>query len=411
MIIFIKLSWRNVWRNKRRSFVVISSIGIGIFTMLIIMAIINGMNYQMIDNTISTSLGHVSIHRKGFQDNIKASYGFIPETGLYERLSKTVGVSGWAPRVKVQGMVRSSEASQGVMITGIDPERERGVSDIYSYTSKENGSEYLKDAAAGDVLVSEKLAEKLDLVTGDRLVIMFQDASDVIKGEALTVTGIFRSPIDSFDKYVIFTGIKKLQKITGLNNQVSEISIRTDTRDDSTMVKSEVSSYISDPEIEARSWQEMAPSIMSAIRLYDAMMFIFFAIIFTTVIFSVANTMIMAVMERFHEIGVMKCIGTRPVNVFIMVVAEAVNLGLAGMTLGLCTGMVFNGVLGVTGLDLSIFSESMRIWGTGSVIYPLVMFKDIAASLIIVFLTAFIAALYPAYKAAKIKPLEALNYL
>jgi ABC-type lipoprotein release transport system permease subunit len=411
MILYIKLSWRNIWRNKKRSLVVISSIGIGIFTMLIVMGIMNGMNYQMIDNTISTSLGHVSIHKKGFADNIKASYSFLPEEGLYKKLSSTAGIAGWAPRVKLQGMIRSSEASQGVLITGIDPEKERAVSEIYDYTSKSGGSEFLDDPSAGDVLISEKLAEKLDLIIGDRLVIMLQDSHDEIVGEALTVRGVFQSPVDSFDKYVVFTGIKRLQAAAGMKNRISEISIRTDTRDESTDIKNKVSAYLNDKDIEALSWQEMSPSMMSAIRLFDAMMFIFFGIIFITVVFSVANTMIMAVMERFHEIGVMKCIGTRPLNIFIMIVSEAVNLGLAGMAAGVIFGTLFNLSLGVTGLDLSIFSESMRIWGTGSVIYPLIMFKYIAASAAIVFITAVSAAIYPAVKAARIKPLEALNYI
>lgn len=411
MLIYFKLSWRNVWRNKRRSLVVITSIAIGVFFMLISMALVNGMNYQMIDNTISTSLGHVAIQKKGFADNMKISYSFDAGNEIYSGLDGVPGIAGWAPRVKVQGIIRSSEASQGVMITGIDPEKERKVSDLSDYTLKTGESEFLDDPAAGDILISEKLAEKLDVITGDRIVIMFQDSRDEITGEALTVRGIFRSPIDSFDKYVVFTGIKKLQKAAGMKNRISEISIRTETRDESAGVKAAVTGLLKDPEVQAQTWQEMAPSMMSAIRLYDAMMFIFFGIIFITVIFSVANTMIMAVMERFHEIGVMKCIGTRPLNVFIMILFEAVNLGLTGMAAGLIAGTVFNGVLGVTGIDLSVFSESMRIWGTGSVIYPLIMFKDIAASAVIVFLTAFIAAVYPAYKAAKIKPLEALNYI
>lgn len=411
MFTYIKLSWRNIWRNKRRSLIVIFSIGIGIFFMLITMALVNGMNYQMIDNTISTSLGHLSIHKKGFLDNVKVSYSFTPDSGIYNKLDGVSGVAGWTPRVKTEGIVRSSEASQGVMIVGIDPEKEKDVSEIFKYTSKSDGSEFLKDSSSGDVLISDQLADKLDLVIGDRLVIMLQNSRDEIAGEALTVRGLFRSPIDSFDKYVIFTGLKKLQKSAGLENRISEISIRTVTRDESMSVKNAVSALIKDPGIEALSWQEMSPSMMSAIRLYDAMMFIFFGIIFTTVIFSVANTMIMAVMERFHEIGVMKCIGTRPLYIFIMIVSEAVNLGLAGMAAGLLSGMIFNIVSGITGIDLSMFSESMRIWGTGSIIYPIIMFKDIAASVVIVFLTAVISAVYPAYKAAKIKPLEALNYL
>ncbi len=411
MVVYIRLGWRNIWRNKRRSLVVISSIGVGVFSMLIVTGVLNGMNYQMVDNIISTSLGHVSVHRTGLSEDYRASYNFIPSDELCGSLDRTEGVTGWAPRIKIQGMISSSEASQGVLITGIDPEREKKVSQLFEYTSKSGGSGYLDNPAAAEVLISEQLAEKLGLVAGDRLVIVFQDSRDVITGEALTVKGLFRSPIDSFDKYVIFTGITKLQSVTGMEKRVSEISVRTATRDDSIEVKTRVQRLVKDPVIEVQTWQEMAPSMMSAIRLFDTMILIFFAIIFTTVIFSVANTMVMAVMERFHEIGVMKCIGTRPRNIFIMILSEAVNLGLAGMAAGVCFGMIVNTILGITGFDLSIFSESMRIWGTGSVIYPLVMFKDIAGAVVIVFTTAVSAAVFPAIKAAKIKPLEALNYI
>jgi ABC-type lipoprotein release transport system permease subunit len=136
MLIYFKLSWRNVWRNKRRSLVVITSIAIGVFFMLISMALVNGMNYQMIDNTISTSLGHVAIQKKGFADNMKISYSFDAGNEIYSGLDGVPGIAGWAPRVKVQGIIRSSEASQGVMITGIDPEKERKVSDLSDYTLK-----------------------------------------------------------------------------------------------------------------------------------------------------------------------------------------------------------------------------------------------------------------------------------
>lgn len=411
LIIYIKLGWRNVWRNRRRSLVVISSTGTGIFAMIISMAIMNGMNYQMVDNTISTSLGHVSVHKRGFLNNTNASYSFIPGEDLRNGISSISGVAGWAERVKLQGMIRSSEGSQGVLITGIDPEREKTVSEIINYTIKSGGSGFLKDRVSGDILVSVNLAEKLDVVPGDRIVIMFQDRMDQIVGESFIVRGTYRSPIESFDRYVVFTGITKLQRIAQMDGVISEISVRSATRDMAREVKEGVQNLIKDPDVVAMSWQEMAPSIMSAIRLFDSMMYVFFAIIFTTVVFSIANTMIMSVMERFHEIGVMKCIGTRPVNVFVMIVAEAVFLGFSGMTAGLASGILLSLVLGVTGIDLSMFSESMRIWGTGSVIYPLVMLKDIAASIVIVFFTAVVSAIYPALKAARIKPLEALNMI
>lgn len=378
--------------------------------MIFTMSLVNGMNYQMIDNTISTSLGHVSIHRKGFSENMKPSYGFIPGRGIYDRIEQSAGVKGWAPRVKIQGMIRSSEAAQGVIITGIDPEREKSVSMLAQYILPGAGEGY-PDSSTGDwIIMSKQTAEKLDLIIGDRVVIMLQNRNDEIVGESFYLRDIYVSPVDSFDKFVVFTGIKKLQAFASMGDAVSEISIRTADRNMSAAAKKDIASYMTDPAIETATWQEMAPSMMSAIQLYDAIMVIFFMIIFTTVVFSVANTMVMAIMERFHELGVMKCIGTRPVNIFIMITCEAVNLGIAGLAAGLAAGMIILGITAYTGIDLTVFSESMRVWGTGSVVYPLIMVKDIVSSTVIVFITAVIASVYPAVKAARIKPMEALNF-
>lgn len=411
MFLYMKLGWRNIRRNKRRSMVVISSIGMGVLLMIFTMSLVNGMNYQMVDNTISTSLGHLSIHKKGFMENLKPAYGFIPEPGMYDRIKSAEGVRGWAPRVKLQGIIRSSEASQGIIITGIDPGRERTVSMLPEYILKDQGEGYPDNAAGDWIIISRQMAEKLDLVVGDRVIIMLQDGNDEITGESFYLRGIYYSPIDSFDKFVVFTGIKKLQSFAAMGDSISEINIRTSDRNMSFASKKSIAQFITDPAIVAATWQEMAPSMMSAIQLYDAIMFIFFMIIFITVIFSVANTMIMAIMERFHELGVMKCIGTRPFNIFIMITAEAVSLGIAGLAAGFCASMVILGVTGYIGIDLTLFSESMRIWGTGSVVYPIIMLKDIISSTVIVFITAVIASVYPAVKAARIKPMEALNFI
>ena len=140
-------------------------------------------------------------------------------------------------------------------------------------------------------------------------------------------------------------------------------------------------------------------------------MFIFFSIIFITVIFSVANTLIMSIMERFHEIGVMKSIGTRPKWISFMVIFEAINLGLVGLAAGIGAGLIFIYILSINGLDFSFYMESMRIWGTGNIIYPFIKIRDIIMAFIIVFITTIIAAIYPAIKAARIKPLDALHFV
>jgi ABC-type lipoprotein release transport system permease subunit len=155
----------------------------------------------------------------------------------------------------------------------------------------------------------------------------------------------------------------------------------------------------------------MAPYLVSAVKLFDIIMYVFFMIVFITVIFSVANTLIMAIMERFHEIGVMKSIGTRPSWIFNMVLFEAINLGIVGLVAGIVVGVAITGLLAISGIDLSFYAESMRVFGTGSVIYPAIKTLDIVVATLIVLITTIIAALYPALKAARIKPLDALHFI
>jgi len=359
--------------------VVISSIGFGIFAMILSMGVMNGFNNQMVENTIKTSLGHIAVHKSGFQDDMKMKYNFRLSPKIIRSLESNPAILNHAPRIKIQGMVRSSEASRGVMIVGIDPNKEKEVSSIFDYTMKTEGSRFL-------------------------------NYNEII-GAGFKITGFFQTPIESFDKYVVFVGIKTLQRITGLHHNISEISIVLKDRNSVDRVKIALIKAINDNEIEILTWKDMAPNLVSAVELFDSMMYIFFMIIFLTVIFSVANTLIMAIMERFHEIGVMKSIGTRPLWIFSIILVEAISLGVAGLIIGITSGVIVTEVMSAVGLDFSFYMESMRTWGTGSIIYPTIKTLDIVAATIIVFNTTVIAALYPAIKAARIKPLDALHYV
>ncbi len=406
---FLLIGWRNMWRQKRRSLVVITSIAIGISALILLTGFINGMMVQMVDNTINTALGHVAIHRKGFRTNIKLEYRFIPERRTITAIDREDRILAHAPRLATKGILRSGEGARGVLIRGIDPEKEKRVSKIYDYTLKREGH-YLGDPASDDILISKTLAEKLDVYRGDRVVLMFQDRNNEIVGTGFRVSGFFESPMGNFDKGVVFVGITKLQQLTGVGDAVSEITMLTADKNRAGAVRDRLLKKITDPALEVLSWQDMAPNLVSAIQLQEAMMYVIFVIVFITVVFSIANTLIMSIIERFHELGVMKSIGTRSSHIFFMVMFEAVSLGILGLALGLLVSVPIIIILGHTGIDFSFALTTMRKWGTGSVIYPVIGPRDIIVATEIVFITTFVAALYPALKAARIKPLDALNY-
>lgn len=412
MKIFLHICWRNIWRNKRRSIVIISSVGVGVFAMLIAMGLLNGIMTQMVDNTINTSLGHISIRNAGPMERMKLHHSFSPYPEIFEALDKNEKpIRGWAPRLKVNGMARSSASSQAVSVIGIDPEKERIVSHLYEYTSKAGGSLFLKDSTSGSILISKDTADRLDLIPGDRMVLMLQDSNRELVGTALIVEGIFQTPVDSFDRFNVFTGIEYLQSLTEAGDKISEINITLSDRAFSGMVRDRLRESLNPTGLQAHAWTDMAPRLVQSINIVDTMMYVSFGIIFITIVFSIANTLIMAIMERFHEIGVMKSIGTPPRLIFFMIMFESITLGILGLAAGAAAGIITTGTLGAIGIDLGIYSETLRAMGSGSTIHPALRLFDIFMASFIVLITASLAAIMPARKAAKTDPIKALTHI
>lgn len=408
---FIMLGWRNLWRQKRRSLVVIFSITLGVLMMFLAIGIINGMIAQMLDNSISTKLGHIAITGKGFSDTMRLENNFYPSEKILSAVRTDRDVTAFAPRVKVYGMIRSGESSRGVMVMGVSPASEKKVSKMNEYTLPDEGGSFLKDSDANEIMISKSLAAKLDVMVGDKIVLILNDKDNEMAGVGLTVRGLFRTPVEEYDNMVVYMGLSRLQAITNLGSNISEITIVTKKKEIADTVKLRLARSIHDPALDIMSWRDMAPYLVKAITLIDKILLIYYAIFFITVVFSIANTLIMSIMERFHEIGVMKSIGTRPSQVFFIVMFEALNLGAVGLVVGVAAGFLLTLFLSFTGIDLSVFMDAMRQWGAGSIIYPFMTFKDVIITTIVVELTTIIAAIYPAVKAARIKPLEALHYV
>jgi len=266
-----------------------------------------------------------------------------------------------------------------------------------------------EDEIEDKIILAQKL--QVDVVVGDKVVLLVQDEDNEMTGVGLTVRGLFQTPVRDYDNGVVYMGIKRLQEITGLKDNVSEVMVIVKNKDIVDSVKPRIMKSVADDDLEILTWKEMAPFLLSAIAMIDKQMIVFYFIVFITIIFSIANTLIMSIMERFHELGVMKSIGTRPSQIFFIIMFEAMNLGAVGLAAGVVVSIAAVNILAIKGIDFSLFMEAMRQWGAGSVIYPLIYVKDIIISIVVVEFTTLLAAMYPALKAARIKPLEALHYI
>lgn len=411
MKIFFQICWRNLWRHKRRSIIVISSVAVGVFAMISAMGLLNGIMTQMVDNTINTALGHISIQARGFQNSLRSEHSFVPAEALNASIERMGGPQkGFAPRIKLKGMARSSASSRPIIITGIVPAKERSVSHLAEYIVPATGT-FLERSDEEAVLVSKNLADAMELSPGDKIIIMIQNTGGELVSFGLPIKALFITPVENFDRHTVFVGMEKLQTLAGFGNKISEISITLKDRDASTAVKESLRASVQKAGLDILTWQEMAPNLVRSIAIVDTMMYVSFFIIFITVIFSIANTLVMAIMERFREIGVMKSIGTSPRMIFLMVVFESLLLGITGLVFGVAAGYAVMAILSVGGIDLSIYSQTLRAMGSGSTIYPSVRAFDVFMATTIVLFTTICAAIVPARKASQIEPVKALSYI
>ena len=290
-------------------------------------------------------------------------------------------------RVRGEGLISSPRASAGVRVLGIEPERERNVTRIADSIT---AGAYL-DGVRRRVLLGEELARRLEVEVGDKVVVSVQDLDGELTGEALRVAGLFKTPSRELDRGTVFLHIDAGQALLGLGEAVSEI----------------VGAQLIDAE--GRSWEERQPLLVYMIDSFDQMAMILYAAVFIAMAFGIANVLLMTVYERTREIGIMRAIGFGPGRLVATILAEALSVTAAGLALGFVAAVA--AVFSLSdGLDLSSFADGLEYFGVGSRIYPVLRSEDFSMPIGVAFFTAAIASAWPAWRAVRLRPAEAVRH-
>ena len=401
-----KLAWRNIWRNKRRSLIVLGSVVVGMVAIVLTDGLSNGMMRQMLFNQISLNISHIQIHKKGFQNN-KIVKNYIPD---YERVQKVLkkdpSVEAFSKRVFASGILSSANNSSGVLIYGINPNEEAKVSVIKSSIIK---GKYL-GSGKREILLGKKLAEKLGVGLGDKVVAMANTLSGDIGSDVFRVEGIFQTSSSEFDKMAIYIPAHTEQKMLGLGDKYDEFAIITKNYKEVTGIKKNLETDLGG-KYEVLTYKDLLPMLIYQMDLYKESMMILNVIIGLALIFGIVNTMLMSVFERIREFGVLMAIGMKNNRLYLMVVFEAFIIGIIGTVVGLILGLLLDIPLAHSGIDLSMFSVGLESFGVGAVIYPVLSVGNIINTVIFMPFVAVLGALYPAYKAIKLEPIYAINYV
>ena len=468
------ISWKNLWRNKSRSLVVIIAVTLGIISGVLIVGIMEGWVKQRLHDAIYNEVSHVQVHNSEYLKNEEVLLTIRDSAALTGAIRSLPGISGWVMRTKMVAMATTPWASTGVIIYGIDPEKEMQVTEIYKKIVL-GGGEYFEKGVKGNILISDKTAETLklkqyiitqevfDKLNNDKLPnkitsslrplkdIRFRSPKDfkealksVLNRKELDryglkvmeyaldyrirnkvqitisdgkgtpvqgtfrVSGIFKTTNGGFDQTSVFVNSQDLAELyDGSTILTHEIAILLNNIEDADIIKKELSSKTLGNTIS--TWKELAPD---AAMMNDYMIMyylIFIGIVMFALAFGIINTMMMTILERTRELGMLMAIGMNRSRIFRMIMLETVFLTLVGAIAGMLAGWTIIGALGKSGIHFTSWGEGFEAIGFAAVVYPVISPSFFIIITILVIVTAIISSIWPARKALKLNPVEALR--
>jgi putative ABC transport system permease protein len=400
----LTLAWRNIWRNKKRSLIIISAVAVGLCCGLFASAAMFGMWDSMINTTIDRDIGHFQIHSKSFEDEKLVTDTIPGFENIMSRLKATKYVTGVTSRILIEGMASSATTSNGVRILGINPETEKKVTSIYKHIIKGN---YFGETWKNQIVIGEKLADNLGLREKSKIVLGFQGMDGSIIYGAFRVTGIFRTESSTFDKSNVFVKEDDLLKLIDSDKISNEIVVRLSSVQQVDSVYIPIKNKYSN--LSVKYWGEVAPELNFYYQSVVLQSNIFVGIILFALLFGITNTMLMSVMERVREFGVLMAVGMKRSRVFFMIIMETISLSFIGGVVGLILALILIEYFGSVGINLSAFTEGLSQWSLGTQLYTSLPFSFYPPLVLMILVTAVISAFYPALKAIKLKPATAIR--
>lgn len=403
-MIFI-MAWRNIWRNKMRSIVIMLSVAIGLLAGISILALYEGMMQSRIRTVIDAEITHLQIHHKEFKQDYDPVYTLPAGDSIIKIIRSLNTTKLAAQRTITQGMLATATGSAGVQINGIEPLIEYEASQLKKKMVEGEG---FHPGKKNEIVIGKKLAGKMKLTLGAKLVLTFTDTSAAIVSSAFRIAGIYQSENVPLDELNVYVNMKALNELLQIGNSFHEIAILLRNDDDVDAVKLQLTQMF--PGYIVESWKEISPETNLMVKTIDEYSYIIMIIILFALAFGIINTMLMSILERTREIGMMVALGTNRIRVFLLVLMETVFLTIAGTPFGIAIGLILTNYYHKNGLDLSgMGKEMMSSFGFSTIIYPSFPWEKLIMIMVLVMSAAILSCLYPAVKALRLQPVEALR--
>ncbi len=401
------LAWRNIWRSRTRSLVVIGSIVIGIWALVFLLGFLRGQVNNYITNAINNQTSHIQFHHPNFKEDFEPRLYLPDAEEVKTSLVQRDEIKAVTARVILNGMLSSSTTVQGVMAKGIDVQSEELVTRI---NDKILDGAPLDPAKRNQLLISQRTAAKLKVKLRSKVVMTFQNVHGDITTAAFRIVGIYKTYNKALDELYVFTNIGDLQRLTEMpDGSAHELAVLVNDFDQVDTLRAGLAAEF--PHMLVETYKEISPDLELFNSQIKLNMLIMTTIFMLALIFGIINTMLMAVLERIKELGMLMAVGMNKMRVFLMVVLETIFISILGAPIGMLLGYMTIKYLQRVGIDLSNWSTALEEFGMPDVVRPMVSSETFLTITGAVVITALLASIYPAIKAVNLRPVQALRKL
>jgi putative ABC transport system permease protein len=470
-----EIAWKNVWRNKTRSLIVITAVTIGVFAGVFSIAAMNSSIVQRIEAAVNEELSHIQVNNKDFRSSADIQNVIADYPSVVSVLEATPGVTNTTGRIVIRGIASTASKSTGVEITGIDVEKEKKMFTLSGKLIPGTGSFFGSETKFNNVFIGEKLAKELNIIRyiltqdsflkleaegipsvvisklgslrdqkfsngkkfsnaidnlltssekkafslkikeaawsyrdGSKIILSFIDINNNQTGAVFRVSGIFRTNNDMFESLSVFVPEKELWELTGMKEGTYHRAIaRLENNDLTDKIAPKIRESLAGYEV--LSWKEIQPDLAMMADMMQQIYGIFMAIILAALAFGIVNTMLMSVLERTREIGMLAAIGMNHRKIFSMIMLESVFLSIVGGIMGMAVSGAVIAATAKNGINLVKYSEGMEAMGYSAHLYPAIDVRFFITTTILIVLTGILSSIYPARKALKLNPVEAIR--
>lgn len=410
-----RLAWRNVWRNPRRTSLSVAATVFAVFLVVISVGMASGVHEKMIEDAVRLTSGHVAISGKGYRHSLTLEQ-FVPWDGRVQAaIENAEGVRAWAPRISSFALISLGDRSYGGMVIGVDPARERNVTTFAQKVSLGRFVAEASEPGVREVVLGRKLADRLGASLGDEVLLYGVAYSLETAYELFTVVGTMALPDPRLERNLAIIHIATASDFYVYENRITEVAILAEDADHTGPLLAELGAVLSDSfgeELELQGYAEMMPELVQLILIDDAGMYVTLVILVVVVGFGILNTILMAILERARELGVILALGLKPAALFRMIYLESMLLASLGLLIGLTLSVPL--LAWLHGVEIPFtgdIAKGTELWGMEPVMtFKLTLLNPIGSTITILIVAA-LAALYPALKASRARPVDALRSL